>query len=188
VDDNLRGLGVERLDVVNLRRGDGGPGLRAEGDQVVPMDDQLALLIELREAGLIGELGVSNVSVEQVRAALPAGIVCVQNADNPLHRDPAFELAREHDLAWVPYFPLGSAFDMLPNVADRPEVQAIAARLGATPAQVGLAWQLARWEGTLLIPGTRSIGHLEENLRAGDVTLDADAMAVLDGLGAIAAD
>jgi pyridoxine 4-dehydrogenase len=182
IDDNLRTLGVERLDVVNLRRADGGLGLRAEGDQIVPMEDQLAVLIELRDAGVVGAIGVSNVTPEQVRTALPAGIVCVQNADNPLHRDPAFDLAREHDVAWVPYFPLGSAFDRLPNVADRPEVQDVAARLGVTAAQVALAWQLARWDGTLLIPGTRSIAHLEENLGAGDVVLDDDAMTVLDGL------
>jgi pyridoxine 4-dehydrogenase len=184
VIDNLRTLGVERLDVVNLRRADGGLGLRAEADQIVPIEDQLAVLVELRDAGTIGGIGVSNVAPDQVSTALPAGIVCVQNADNPLHRDASFELARANGIAWVPYFPLGSAFDRLPNVADHPEVQAIAARVGASAAQVALAWQLLRWEGTLLIPGTRSIAHLDENLGAGDVTLDAEAMAVLDGLGA----
>jgi len=186
VHDNLRQLGVERLDLVNLRRADAGPGLVAEGDQIVPIDDQLAVLMELRDAGVIGGIGLSNVSVAQIEHALPIGIACIQNADNPLHRDPAFDLAVRHRIAWVPYFPLGSAFDVMPSVTDRAEVQQIASRLDATPAQVGLAWQLARAETTLLIPGTGSIGHLEENLAAGDVELDADAMEVLGSLGAAA--
>jgi pyridoxine 4-dehydrogenase len=82
----------------------------------------------------------------------------------------------------VPIFPLGSAFDRMPSVGDAPAVQAIAERIGATPAQVGLAWALQRYAGTLLIPGTRSIAHLEENVAAGDVVLTDDDMAVLSGL------
>jgi pyridoxine 4-dehydrogenase len=183
VHDNLRALGTERLDVVNLRRVDGGVGIRATGDQLVPLDDQLALLVELRDAGVIGGIGLSNVDAAQLRAALPAGIVCVQNVDNPLHRDDeVLDVCRDHGIAWVPIFPLGSAFDRMPSVADAPAVQQIAARLGATPAQVGLAWALQRYAGTLLIPGTRSIAHLEENLAAGDVRLSDEDMAVLDTL------
>jgi pyridoxine 4-dehydrogenase len=183
VDENLATLGVDRLAVVNLRRVDGGVGIVATGDQLVPMDDQLAVLIELREAGKIGGIGLSNVSAEQIASALPAGIVCVQNVDNPLHRDDeALAVCRDNGIAWVPIFPLGSAFDRMPSVGDAPDVQRIAARIGATPAQVGLAWALQRYAGTLLIPGTRSIAHLEENLAAGDVVLTDDDMAVLSAL------
>jgi pyridoxine 4-dehydrogenase len=187
VELNLRQLGTDSLAVVNIRRCDDGIGIRAEGDQIVPLDDQLATLIELRDAGLVRGIGLSNVSAEQIRAALPAGIVCVQNVDNPLHRDDAaFELCRAEDIAWVPIFPLGSAFDRLPKVGDRAEVVAIADRIGATASQVALAWALQRSERTLLIPGTRSVAHLEENLATGELRLDDDAMAVLDGLGSAA--
>jgi hypothetical protein len=87
-------------------------------------------------------------------------------------------------IAWVPYFPLGSAFPGFPKVSDNPVVIAIAGELGVTPAQVGLAWLLAHAPTTLLIPGTRSIAHLEENLGAGDVALSADALARLDAVTA----
>jgi pyridoxine 4-dehydrogenase len=183
VEDNLRSLGTERIDVVNLRRADTAPGLVAEGDQVVDFDDQLAVMTELRDAGTIGAIGLSHVSADQLRHALPAGIACVQNAYSLLDRssEPVLELCRDEGIAWVPYFPLGGGWPGMPKVTDLPAVVAVAERLGATPSQVGLAWVLARTEQTMLILGTRSVAHLEENLAAGDLVLDAEALAALDG-------
>ncbi|GAB3370384.1 aldo/keto reductase [Amycolatopsis echigonensis] len=185
VEANLASLGVEQLDVVNLRRADAGPGLIAEGDQRVDIDDQLAELISLRDAGKIGSLGLSNVSADQLRHALGVGIVCVQNSYNVLARDtePVLELCREHGIAWVPYFPLGSAFELGQDVTGNPVVTGIAAELGCTPAQLALAWLLQRYEGTLLIAGTATPAHLAENLAAGQVQLPAEAVAALDRLG-----
>ncbi|WP_406639364.1 aldo/keto reductase [Amycolatopsis sp. WGS_07] len=185
VEANLTSLGVEQLDVVNLRRADAGPGLIAEGDQIVDIDDQLAELISLRDAGKIGELGLSNVSADQLRHALDAGIACVQNSYNLLARatEPVLELCREHGIAWVPYFPLGSAFDLGQDVTGHPVVTGIAAELGCTPAQVALAWLLQRYDSTLLIAGTATPAHLAENLAAGQVRLPAEAVAALDRLG-----
>lgn len=183
VEDNLRTLGAERLDVVNLRRADRAPGLVAEGDQVVDLDDQLAEMIALREAGKIGAIGLSHVSVDQLRHALPAGIACVQNFYSVLDRsaEPVLDLCREQGIPWVPYCPLGSAFFGARRVTEVPAVLGVAQRLGVTPAQVGLAWLLARSPETLLIAGTGSVAHLQENLAAGDVVLDAEALATLGG-------
>ncbi|MBL1110923.1 aldo/keto reductase [Streptomyces sp. 110] len=178
---NLRTLGAERLDVVNIYPMYRTPGIPA--DQRVDFDDQLAELIALRDAGLIGGIGLSHVDADQLRHALPAGVVCVQNAYSLVDRssEPVLDLCREHGIAWAPYFPLGSGFPELPKVADQPAAREVATRLGATPSQVGLAWVLARGPRTLLIPGTRGIDHLEENLAAGDVILDDEALAALEG-------
>jgi pyridoxine 4-dehydrogenase len=183
VEANLSSLGAERLDVVNLRRADFAPGLLAEGDQIVDLDDQLAEMISLRDAGKIGAIGLSHVSADQLRHALPVGIVCVQNAYSLVDRtsEPVLDLCREQGIAWAPYFPLGGGWPGLPQVTDLPGVLAVAQRLGVTPSQVGLAWVLARTPQTLLIPGTRSVAHLEENLAAGDVVLDDEALATLEG-------
>lgn len=185
VEDDLRQLGLDQIPVVNLRRLDLGPGLAAEGDQIVDLDDQLAEMIALRDEGKIGGIGISAVPIEVVRRALPAGIVCVQNAYSLLDRshEATLELCQAENIAWVPYFPLGSAFPGFPKVADNPVVAAIAGELGVTGAQVGLAWILAHAPNTLLIPGTRSIAHLEENLGAAGVSLDAGALARLDAVG-----
>lgn len=185
VEDDLRQLGLDCVPVVNLRRMDLGPGVAAEGDQKVDVDDQLAEMIALRDEGKIGAIGISAVPVDVVRRALPAGIVCVQNAYSALDRsqEDTLRLCATEGVAWVPYFPLGSSFPGFPKVADHPVVVEIAGRLGVTGAQVGLAWLLAHTPNTLLIPGTRSVGHLEENLGAGDVTLDAEALAKLDAVG-----
>ena len=182
VEANLDALGLERLDVVNLRRMDSRPGLLAEGEQLVELDDQLAELVALRDAGKIGAIGLSHVSAEQLRRALPAGVVCVQNAYSLVDRDaePVLALCREQGVAWAPYFPLGGAFPGMPKVTEQPAVRELAERLGGTPSQVGLAWLLAHADQTLLIPGTRSLAHLEQNLAAGDVLLDARAMAELE--------
>jgi aryl-alcohol dehydrogenase-like predicted oxidoreductase len=181
---NLGSLGVERIDVVDLRRADAPPGIVAAGDQVVDLDSQLAELTALRDEGKIGGIGLSNVSAEQSSAALPAGIACVQNAYGLLDRTsaPVLDLCRLHDIAWVPFFPLGSAFAQYPKVTAHPTVIEVAATLGASPAQVGLAWLLATYPHTLLIPGTADPAHPTENLAAGGVPLDAAAVALLDGI------
>ena len=184
VEDDLSQLGIDQIPVVNLRRMDLGPGVQAEGDQIVDLDDQLAEMIALRDEGKIGGIGVSSVPLEILQRALPAGIACVQNSYSLLDRsqEEMVDVCVQAGIAWVPYFPLGSAFPDFPKVTDNPVVREIATELGATPAQVGLAWLLAHAPTTLLIPGTRSIAHLEENLGAGDVTLSADALARLDAI------
>jgi len=182
VEDNLRSLAVERVDVVNLRvmgEEEGGPEAR------VPFEDQLQMMVKLREEGLIGGIGLSNVTIEQTRTALArTDIACVQNNMSLLHRDdePLLELCRGHEIPFVPFFPLGSAFPGMPKVTEHPEVRAVADRLGATPAQVGLAWLLEHSANVLLIPGTSSLAHLEENLAASGVELDAAARSSLDQL------
>src|ERR1700743_2076138 len=171
VEDDLRQLGLDRISVVNLRRLDLGPGLQAEGDQIVDLDDQLAEMIALRDEGKIGAIGVSSVPLEALRRALPAGIACVQNAYSLLDRsqEEMLDVCAAEDIAWVPYFPLGSSFPGFPKVAEHPVVTDIAGELGVTGAQVGLAWLLAHTSNTLLIAGTRSIAHLEETGGAGEV-------------------
>jgi aryl-alcohol dehydrogenase-like predicted oxidoreductase len=184
VEENLTSLGVERLDVVYLRRLDFAPGIIAEGDQKVDIDDQLAELAALREAGKIRSIALSNVDAGRLRHALPVGIEAVQNAYNLLDRgtEPVLEVCREHDVAWIPYIPLGSAFPGHRKVTEDATVLAVARELGATPSQVGLAWLLAHHERTLLIPGTADREHLVENLAAAEVELGPDAMARLDAL------
>lgn len=184
VEANLKTLGMERIPLVNLRRTDSGPGLRAQGDQIVPVDDQLAVLTELRDQGKIGGIGLSSVSLDVLRRALPAGIACVQNAYSLLARgdEDLLGLCREEGVAWVPYFPLGSAFDGMPKVTDEPAVRAAAEKLGATPAQVGLAWLLHHAPNVLLIPGTADPAHLEANVAVGGVALDEATLAALDSV------
>lgn len=184
VELDLAELGLDRIPVVNLRRADIGPGILAEGDQVVDLDDQLAELIALRDEGKIGAIGISAVALDTVRRALPAGIVCVQNAYSLLDRthEDCVEFCANHDIAWVPYFPLGSGFPGFPKVADDPVVGRIARSLGATGAQVGLAWLLAHSPNILLIAGTGSIAHLEENVAAGSITLSNNEIAELDAV------
>ncbi len=190
VEDDLSQLGLEQIPVVNLRRMDLGPGVQAEGDQVVDVDDQLAEMIALRDEGKIGGIGMSSVPLEILQRALPAGIVCVQNAYSLLDRsqEAMLDVCKAEDIAWVPYFPLGSAFPGFPKVADNDVVRAIAGELDATPAQVGLAWLLAHAPNVLLIAGTKSIDHLEENIGAGDVVLSADQVSRLDAVTAPGAD
>jgi pyridoxine 4-dehydrogenase len=186
VEANLASLGAERLDVVNLRRVDAPPGIVAEGEQRVDLEDQLAELTALRDAGKIGGIGLSAITASQLRQALPAGIACVQNLYSVLDRtaEPVLELCREHGIAWVPFFPLGGAFPGRPKAGDNPVILAIAAGLGCTAGQVALAWLLAHYEQTLLIPGTANPAHLTENIAAGDIKLPADALAELDRLTA----
>ena len=184
VEDDLRQLGLDCVPVVNLRRLDLGPGLAAEGGQIVDLDDQLAEMIALRDEGKIGAIGVSSVPLEVLRRALPAGIVCVQNAYSLLDRrhEDMLDFCTAEGIAWVPFFPLGSAFSGFPDVADNTVVREVAGETGATPAQVGLAWLLTHAPNTFLIPGTRSIAHLEENVGAAGVALTEQALARLDGV------
>jgi pyridoxine 4-dehydrogenase len=184
VEDNLRALDVEQLGAVNLRRlpDDELPA----GTAPVPLEDQLAEMVALRDEGKIAGVGISNVPLADVETAIAtAGIVCVQNPFSLLDRHDGDVLARCHDagVAYVPFFPLGSAFPHMPKVTDNDTVRAVAARVGATPAQVGLAWLLAHDDSVLLIPGTSSLGHLEENIAIGDLTLSAADLAQLDTVG-----
>jgi aryl-alcohol dehydrogenase-like predicted oxidoreductase len=183
VEENLRSLDVERVDVVNLRLMD---GAEAAGGPAVALEDQLAMMAQLREEGKIGGIGLSNVTLEQARAGLAqTQIACVQNQMSLVHRDlePTLELCRDAGIPFVPFFPLGSAFPGMPKVTEQPAVREVAERLGATPSQVGLAWLLTRGPEVLLIPGTSSLAHLEENVEADDVRLDADALAQLEDVG-----
>ncbi|MFI5896167.1 aldo/keto reductase [Actinoplanes sp. NPDC051513] len=184
VEANLRALDTDHLAVVNLRRADMPPGITATGDQVVDLDSQLAELIALRDEGKIGGIGLSHVSLAQLRQALPAGIACVQNLYNVLTRDHEDVLTEcaEQGIAWVPYFPLGSAFDRIPSVTDNPVVIAHARRLGITAAQAGLAWLLGHSPATLLIPGTRDLAHLTDNVAVARIGLDHEAMTAIDAL------
>jgi len=177
VHDNLRNLGLDVLDVVNLRImfSVHGP---AEGSIEAP----LAALAELQRQGLVRHIGLSNVTLAQVAEARGiAAIACVQNMYNIAHRhDDALidDLARD-GIAYVPFFPLGG-FTPLQSSA----LSDVAARLGATPMQVALAWLLRRAPNILPIPGTSSVAHLRENLAAAGLELPDDAMAALDRIGA----
>jgi pyridoxine 4-dehydrogenase len=184
VEANLATLGVDRVGVVNLRRADAPPGILAQGDQVVDLDDQLAELVSLRDAGQVGGIGLSNVSAGQLRQALPAGIACVQNSYSVLDRtaEPVLELCRAHGIAWVPFFPLGSALANWRRVTQDPVVLALSSELAITPAQVALAWLLAHYQDTLLIPGTADPAHLAENVAAGAIKLPASSLATLSQL------
>ncbi|WP_433665465.1 aldo/keto reductase [Nocardia sp. CA-128927] len=184
VEDNLRSLGVDQLPVVNLRRMDTGPGLRPEGDQVVDLDDQLATMTGLRDEGKIGAIGLSSVTLDVLRRALPAGIVCVQNAYSLVSRDDEdmLRLCAAEGIAWVPFFPLGGGFPSLPKVTDEPAVHAVAESLNVTPSQVGLAWLLHHAPNILLIPGTGDTAHLVANMAVGEITFDADTLATLDAV------
>jgi pyridoxine 4-dehydrogenase len=177
VEDNLRSLQVERMDLVNLRLLDDGTGPQ------VPLAEQLGELEDLRREGKLDLIGVSNVTVEQAEQALDlVALGEVQNSYSILDRDhePLLELCRDRGIAFVPFFPLGSAFTGGPaKLASDPAIAGVAERHGATPSQVALAWLLARYDRTLLIPGTSSVAHLEENVAAGDIQLDTDDLAAL---------
>jgi aryl-alcohol dehydrogenase-like predicted oxidoreductase len=185
VEANLASLAVERVDVVNLRRMDAGHAVPAE--QQVSFDDQAAAMTALRDEGLIGGVGLSNVSAEELQAALDGGldVACVQNPYNVLSRDdePTLRLCAERGIPYVPFFPLGSAFEHMPKVTEHPTVIAAAQQTGMSAVQVGLAWLLARDASVLLIPGTSSVAHLEENCGAGAVTLPEGVLGRLDLLG-----
>jgi pyridoxine 4-dehydrogenase len=180
VEDNLRSLRVERMGLVNLRL------LEGDGAQAVPIAEQLGALEDLRGEGKIELIGISNVTRAQAEEALGlVEIASVQNAYSVLERGDGdlLELCQERGLAFVPFFPLGSAFTGGPaKLAADPVVGRIATRHHATPAQVALAWLVQRYERMLLIPGTSSVAHLEENLNAAELSLDAEDVATLDAI------
>jgi pyridoxine 4-dehydrogenase len=175
VHDNLRNLGLDALDVVNLRVG--GVMGPSEGS----IEEPLTVLAELKRQGLIRHLGLSNVSPEQLAEAQTiTEIVCVQNLYNLAHRnDDGFinDLARQ-GIAYVPFFPLGGFSPLQSSALD-----AAAASLQATPMQVALAWLLQRSPNVLLIPGTSSVKHLRENLTAATLHLPSEVIADLDSIG-----
>ncbi len=176
VEDNLRTLQVERMHLVNLR-------VVGVEDAGVPRPDQLAALEELRRGGTIGHIGVSNVTLEGLELALEhVEVAEVQNAYSVLDRadEPLVDRCAELGIPFVAYFPLGSAFTGGPaRLAADAAVAAVAERHGATPAQVALAWLLARYDRMLLIPGTQSVAHLEENVASADLTLTGDDLEQL---------
>ena len=176
VQDNLRNLAVDALDVVNLRVG----GIHGPVDGSI--EAPLTVLAELKSQGLIRHLGLSNVTAGQLAEAQKiSDIVCIQNLYNVAHRhDDEFivDLAAQ-GIAYVPFFPLGGFTPLQSGVLDR-----VAASLESTPMQVALAWLLHRSPNILLIPGTSSVGHLRENLAAAGLELSAETIAELDAIGA----
>lgn len=179
IEDNLRTLRVEQLAAVNLRLMDG-----ANPDQ--RFDDQLAALVQARDEGLIGGVGLSNVSREHLLRALESTeVACVQNPLNLVNRAsmPVLQECTSREIAFVPFFPLGSGFAASNPVLTNGSLLGTAQRLGVTPAQVALAWTLQLAPNVLLIPGTSSLRHLEENMAAGYVNLDAAAGRQLAAVG-----
>ncbi len=176
VHDNLRNLGLDVLDVVNLRLGD------PNGATEASVEEPLSVLVDLQRQGLVRHIGLSNVTHAQfTQGAAIADIVCVQNEYNLAHRedDALIDELAGRGIAYTPYFPLGG-FTPLQSAA----LSDAAARLEATPMQVALAWLLRRSPNVLLIPGTSSVGHLRENLEAATLELPADVLASLDAIGA----
>jgi aryl-alcohol dehydrogenase-like predicted oxidoreductase len=182
VEANLRSLDLQQLPVVLLRRADAGPGMKAQADQVVDLDDQLETMIALRDRGKIGAFGIGSVGAEALRRSIPAGIVFVQNAYSMVSREDEamLELSAAENIAWVPFFPLGGAFAGFPKVTGQPVVAEAAQRLGVTSAQIGHAWLLHHNSLILIIPGTADIAHLAANVAAGAIEFDECTMAELD--------
>ncbi|MBO1359815.1 aldo/keto reductase family oxidoreductase [Acetobacter sacchari] len=175
VHDNLRNLGLDVLDVVNMRLmfDIHGP---AEGS----IEEQFTTLADLQRKGLIRHLGLSNATAAQVaQAQTIAPVVCVQNQYNLAHREdePLIAELERQGIAYVPFFPLGG---FSPLQSDK--LHDVAKQLGATPMQVALAWLLARAPNLLLIPGTSSLGHLGENFAAASIVLPESAFAFLEGI------
>ncbi|MFI6065100.1 oxidoreductase [Micromonospora sp. NPDC051227] len=174
VRENLEHLGLDVLDVVNLRVG------VAEGTSGEPLGAQFAALAELRQEGLIRHLGLSNVTLDQLTEAQAiAPVVTVQNLYNVANRqdDALVDRCAEENIAFAAFFPLGGFTPLQSDTLD-----GVAARLGASPQQVALAWLLQRSPTTVLIPGTSSVAHLRENTAAADLKLPTDAIEELDAL------
>ncbi|CAG2094084.1 aldo/keto reductase family oxidoreductase [Xanthomonas arboricola pv. juglandis] len=177
VHDNLRNLGLETLDVVNLR-----VMFKAQEPAEGSIAEQLAALIKLQRDGLVRHIGISNVTATQMaEARAMTDIVCVQNMYNIAHRhdDEIIDTLARDGIAYVPFFPLGG-FSPLQSST----LAAVAQRLAATPMQVALAWLLQRSPNILLIPGTSSVAHLRANLFAAELKLPADAVEELNRIAA----
>jgi pyridoxine 4-dehydrogenase len=185
IEDNLRSIGVDHLAAVNLRVLDSDA---AEADEVGPLrpeqfERQLATMIQAQDEGLIRGIGLSNVTREHLMFALErTEIVCVQNAFNLIERSsqPLLEECTARGIAFVPFFPLGSGFAADNPVLGNDVVRRTAERLGRTPAQIALAWTLTAAPNVLLIPGTSSVRHLEENMAVADINLDDDTRQQLN--------
>ena len=179
VHSNLKNLGVETLAVVNLRLMGGGAG---HGPSEGSLEEPLLALVELQKQGLIQHIGLSNVTSKQVAQAREfANIVCVQNQYNLAHRedDDLITEFAELGIAYVPFFPLGGFSPLQSSTLEQ-----VAQELNATPLQVALAWLLQRSPNILLIPGTSSVAHLRENLKATQLQLSDEIVARLDEIGA----
>jgi pyridoxine 4-dehydrogenase len=181
VDANLRSLRVERLDLVNLRLVD------ARHDTAVPLEEQLSALEDMRQEGKLDLIGLSNVDQAEVQLALEfVDVAGIQNGYSIIDRqdDEMVEFARGREIAFVPFFPLGSAFrGGAARLAGDAIVVQVADKHGATPTQIALAWLLARYDRMLLIPGTSSVAHLEENMAAIELELDDADLGALDRVG-----
>ena len=176
VHDNLDHLGLDVLDVVNLRMG------AFDGPEPGSIAEQFEALAELRSEGLIRHLGVSTVNAEQIAEARSiAPVVCVQNFYNVAHRvdDALVDSVAAEGIAYVPYFPLGGFTPLQSGALDQ-----VAARVGSTPMAVAQAWLLQRSPNVLLIAGTSSVAHLEENVASAALELSVDDLAELDAIGA----
>jgi pyridoxine 4-dehydrogenase len=174
VHDNLRRLGVERMDGVNLRLGG------FIGPEEGPLEQQFTTLLELQAQGLIRHIGLSNVTLDQLRTAQRLGrVACVQNYYNLVHRvdEEMVDACADEGIAYVPFFPLGG---FSPIQSER--LNTLAQRLGATPMQLALAWLLHRSPSILLIPGTANKQHLEENVAAAGLHLSEEDRAELDAI------
>ncbi|WP_086873674.1 aldo/keto reductase family oxidoreductase [Kosakonia pseudosacchari] len=175
VEDNLRNLGLDVMEVVNLRAMFG-----VHEPEEGPLEAPLEALIKLKERGLIRHIGLSNVTAKQVADAQKmTPIVCVQNLYNVANRhdDALIDSLNAQGIAYVPFFPLGGFTPLQSG-----ELNEVAQALGATPMQVALAWLLQRSPNILLIPGTSSPQHLQENLASAQLTLPPDALAKLDAI------
>jgi len=181
VEANLRSLRVERLDLVNLRL------VETRANAAVRLEEQLSTLEDLRQEGKLDLIGISNVDRATARRALElVDVAGIQNGYSIIDRqdDEMVEFAREHGIAYVPFFPLGSTFRGGPaRLARQASIVQIADKHRATPAQIALAWLLARYERMLLIPGTGSMAHLEENMAAIGIELDDEDLIALDRVG-----
>jgi pyridoxine 4-dehydrogenase len=177
VEDNLRSLRVERMDLVNLR-------LMSAEEPGDLLPEQLGTLEDLRSEGKLDLIGISEAGADTIRRALDlVDIAEVQNSYSVVNRsgEDVLQLCIEREIAFVPYFPLGSAFIGGPRqLAQDPAIVGVAERRRSTVTQVALAWLLSRYERVLLIPGTSSVRHLEENMAAGDVELDQQDLDELD--------
>jgi aryl-alcohol dehydrogenase-like predicted oxidoreductase len=184
IEVNLATLGADQLAAVNLRVADFDASDQSVPPKLLPeqFDRQLTALIKARDEGLIAGIGLSNITLDHLLVALQhTEIVCVQNAFNLVERtsQAVLDECTTRGIAFVPYFPLGSGFAADNPVLGNQVVQQTAQRLGRTPAQVALAWTLSVAPNVLLIPGTSSLGHLEENIAAADIDLDDETRAQL---------